>query len=125
MSRGAFMAKAAAAARDLADALAKLAQEGEANASRPDVYDSQHLPPRTSRRRFAELCRSGRIALAHREGRDWVCPCESWHAARIAGARSVPVPPESDSVLVERADELLRRRGLRLLPARGRSGDNE
>jgi len=125
MSRAVFMAKAAAAARDLAEALARLAEEGEPNAGRPDVYDSQHLPPRTSRRRFAELCRSGRIARAHREGRNWVCPCESWHFARISRARSAPLPPESDSELVERADELLRRRGLRLLPARGQSGDNE
>jgi hypothetical protein len=122
MSRAQFMAKAAAAARDLADALAKLAQEGEATSTHADVYDSDHLPPRTSRRRFAELCRSGRVPGAYREGRHWVCARETWHSARLAGVRSVPAPSESNSMLVERADELLHRRGLRLLPARGRSG---
>jgi hypothetical protein len=125
MSRAVFMAKAAAAARDLADALATLAQEGEVNSSRPDVYDSGHLPPRTSRRRFAELCRSGRIGGAYREGRDWVCPRSSWHSSRMVGTRVAPPMPESDSALVERADELLRRRGLRILPSNGGRGNNE
>lgn len=124
MSRAVFMAKAAAAARDLADALARLAQEGEVN-SRPDVYDSGRLPPRTSRRRFAELCRSGRIADAYREGRDWVCSRSSWHSSRMVGSRVAPPTPESDSGLVERADELLRRRGLRILPSNGGRGNTE
>jgi hypothetical protein len=123
MSRAQFMAKAAAAARDLADALARLAQEGETS-THADTYDSDHLPPRTSRRRFAEFCRSGRVAGAYREGRHWVCARESWHSARI-GSRPVPGPLQSDPVLVARADEMLRRRGLRLLPPRGRSGDND
>jgi hypothetical protein len=125
MSRGVFMAKAAAAARDLADALAKLAQEGEVNSSRPDVYDSENLPPRTSRRRFAELCRSGRIAGAYREGRDWVCPRSSWHSSRHVGTRAAPTTPERDSLLVERADALLHRRGLRVLSSSGGRGNGE
>ena len=33
-----------------------------------DVYDSANLPLRTSRRRFAELCRSGRVAGAELTG---------------------------------------------------------
>jgi hypothetical protein len=125
MSRGVFMAKAAAAARDLADALARLAQEGEINSIRPDLYDSENLPPRTSRRRFAELCRSGRIAGAYREGRDWVCSRESWHSSRMVGARAAPTMPERDSLLVERADALLRRRGLRVLSTSGGRGNGE
>jgi hypothetical protein len=41
-----------------------------------------HLPPRTSRRRFAEICRSGRVQGAYRDGRIWVCIREAWHSAR-------------------------------------------
>lgn len=47
-----------------------------------DSYSSGCLPPRTSRRRFAEVCRSGRVVGARREGRDWICLREEWHQAR-------------------------------------------
>jgi hypothetical protein len=118
MNRPAILSKAASAARDLADALAELARASDAEGGVPGTYDSTHRPPRTSRRRFAELCRSGRVAGAYREGREWVCTREAWHAsrARAQGPRagSNAAPPS----LVDRADELLRRHTLRLLDQR-------
>ena len=117
MNSRAHLAQAAAAARGLAEALGALAKDApgldaDANA---DTYDSTRLPPRTSRRRFAELCRSNRILGAHQEGKVWVCPREAWHAAR---ARRTPGAATADAApapsLLERADSLLERNGLRL-----------
>ena len=59
--------KVAAAARELAEALAELARESERTPAAADVYDSIHPPPRTSRRRFAEICRSGQADGAAQE----------------------------------------------------------
>lgn len=110
--------KAAAAARELAEALAELARESERAPAPADVYDSAHLPPRTSRRRFAEICRSGQVAGAVPEGRMWVCKREAWHAARTRTCTRktrVVVAAEAPPSLVERADRLLERSGLRLV----------
>jgi len=54
---------------------------------------------------------------ATQEGRIWVCPREAWHAVRARRARRpdaglAVVAPS----LVARADALLERSGLRLLP---------
>ena len=113
MSRVAILAKAATAAHDLANALAELASAGDAPHGSSAFYDSTHLPPRTTRRRFAELCRSGRVAGAYREGRNWVCSCDAWHAVRARRPRTTPAS-DGAPALAERVDELLRRRGLRL-----------
>jgi hypothetical protein len=107
------IAKAAAAARQLAEALSELAAESERAPASKDAYDSAHLPPRTSRRRFAEICRSGCVSDAVRDGRAWVCSRAAWHSARerkVAVVESLPSAPN----LVKRADELLERSGLRL-----------
>jgi hypothetical protein len=110
--------KAVAAARELAEALAELARESDrAPGPAADIYDSAHLPPRTSRRWFAEICRSGRVDGATQEGRVWVCSPEAWHAARARKNRDAgPVRTEAAPSLVTRADALLERSGLRLLP---------
>jgi hypothetical protein len=113
VSRVAILAKAATAAHDLANALAELASAGDAPHGSSAFYDSTHLPPRTTRRRFAELCRSGRVAGAYREGRNWVCSCDAWHAVRARRPRTTPAS-DGAPALAERVDELLRRRGLRL-----------
>ena len=60
MKRSTSIAKAAAAARELANALAELATESETSGEHAECYDSQQLPPRTSRRRFAELWQRSR-----------------------------------------------------------------
>jgi hypothetical protein len=83
----------------------------------PETYSSRDLPPRCSRRRFAEISRSGRIDGASREGRDWICTRAAWEAARSRkanGAAPVAVPIEPPS-LSARADELLKRAGLRVV----------
>jgi hypothetical protein len=75
-------------------------------------YSSRDLPPRCSRRRFAEVCRSGRVADAARDGRDWVCSREAWEAARAWSA----VPSRMTSAGTQaRADALLARAGLRVV----------
>jgi hypothetical protein len=84
MNSRAHLAQAAAAARGLAEALGALAKDAPGLDADGNTYDSTRLPPRTSRRRFAELCRSNRIPGAHQEGKVWVYPREAWHAARCA-----------------------------------------
>jgi hypothetical protein len=108
------IAKAAAAARELAEALMELASESERAPGSNDAYDSARLPPRTSRRRFAEVCRSGRVSGAVRDGRAWVCPRDAWHAARERAAGTVH-ESEGTRSLIKQADNLLERSGLRLL----------
>jgi hypothetical protein len=95
------------------DALADRIAERIGTRREREIYSSRELPPRCSRRRFAELCRSGRVPGARREGRDWTCSREAWEAARShKPGRRAPEPPPSDS-LVERADALLARARLR------------
>jgi hypothetical protein len=81
------------------------------------VYSSQQLPPRCSRRRFAEVCRSGRVRGARRDGRDWVCTREAWEGRR-SGQRA---PWRPTMALDARAEVLLRRAGLRVA-SRAREG---
>jgi hypothetical protein len=109
------LVKAAAAARDLASALAELAEGAEKSPEPGELYDSEHLPPRISRRRFAELCREGRVPGAYREGSRWVCTRESWRAGRAHSAVRDPASANTATAIVDRADQLLRRSGLRLL----------
>jgi hypothetical protein len=127
MNRPAPYAKAAAAARELAEALAEIARDSERATGPTDSYDSAHLPPRTTRRRFAEICRSGHVEGAVQDGRIWVCKREAWHTARTR--RKNPAAPSNPSLTPEqRVDALLSRRGLRLidqpgtLPGSRRSG---
>ena len=114
MNSRAHLAEAAAAARGLAEALSALAKDAPALDVDADTYDSKRLPPRTTRRRFAELCRSNRIPGAHQEGKVWICPREAWHATRSrrredAATPKPPVAPEQS------VDALLARQGLRLI----------
>ena len=101
----------------LLDALADRIARRIATRPERETYSSRELPPRCSRRRFAELCRSGRIDGAHREGRDWICTRQAWEAARSRkpnGAAPVAAAIGSTS-LVARADALLERSGLRVV----------
>jgi len=114
MNSRAHLAQAAAAARGLAEALSALAKDAPGLDADGNTYDSTRLPPRTSRRRFAELCRSNRIPGAHQEGKVWVCPREAWHATRSRRREGVvaskpPMAPEHS------VDALLARQGLRLI----------
>lgn len=127
MNSRAHLAQAAAAARGLAEALGALAKDAPVLDADANTYDSTRLPPRTSRRRFAELCRSNMIPGAHQEGKVWVCPREAWHATRSRRTRgAATAPAEAAPSLLERADGLLERSGLRLLaapPPRPRGSD--
>jgi hypothetical protein len=86
------------------------------SAPQRERYDSRQLPPNTTRRRFAEICRGGRVSDAKREGQTWSCTRTAWEAARAAGIRRRPpeVVPERGP-LDHRAHELLARAGLRLV----------
>lgn len=118
MNRPAPIVKIAAAAREFAEALAELARDSERTPGVTDSYDSAHLPPRTSRRRFAEICRSGQVDGATLEGRVWVCSREAWHAAR--GRRKEAAAPSNPSLTPEESvDALLSRRGFRLIDKAG------
>jgi hypothetical protein len=75
----------------------------------PATYSSRDLPPRYSRRRFAEVCRSGRVADAKRDGRDWVCSYDAWQAAW-----GHPVSRKQTTSLEMRATDLLTRAGVRV-----------
>ena len=85
-----------------------------------ETYDSRNLPPRTSRRRFAEILRSGRVLDARREGRDWTCSRAAWEAARRR-TPTLTLTPATTSARLEprsldtRAAELLGRAGLRVV----------
>ena len=99
----------------LLDALAdRIAARISTNTER-ERYDSHNLPPRCSRRRFAEVCRSGRIADAQREGRDWTCSRRAWEEARSRKAPARPAAPPAPTSLNARADALLARSGLRVV----------
>ena len=87
----------------------------EARDGESDCYSSTSLPPRTKRRQFAKQCRSGRVEGAYREGRDWVCPREAWHAARRRAHKAAPSAPTFEPSVSERADRLLARAGLRVV----------
>ncbi len=99
----------------LLDALADRIAARIATTAERERYDSRNLPPRCSRRRFAEVCRSGRVADAQREGRDWTCSREAWAAARSrkTSARATEAPAARS--LDVRADQLLARAGLRFV----------
>jgi hypothetical protein len=90
---------------------AKLAERLDRGPDREE-YSSRDLPPRTSRRRFAEICRSGVVADARRIGRDWVCSRRAWEASR---ARRAPTAVATTQPLDSSVDELLSRAGLRLV----------
>lgn len=81
------------------------------------TYSSRSLPPRCSRRRFAEVCRSGRVKDARRDGRDWVCSACAWDAARTHGAPPGANRPDGGN-LAGRADALLSAAGLRVVGGR-------
>ncbi len=81
-----------------------------------ETYSSRDLPPRTTRRRFAEVCRSGRVLDARREGRDWICSRAAWEVARHRASAPPAMPATADArPLAGRADELLARAGLRVV----------
>ena len=114
MNSRAHLAQAAAAARGLAEALGALAKDAPGLDSDGNTYDSTRPPPRTSRRRFAELCRSNRIPGAHQEGKVWVCPREAWHATR-SRRREGAEPSKPPMAAEQSVDALLARQGLRLI----------
>src|SRR5262249_41069657 len=83
--------------------------------ARSDIYSSRLLPPRCTRRRFAELCRSGRVVGARREGRDWVCFREAWDDERARPPVGVTRTPSNLTDAEAKADALLTRCGLRVV----------
>jgi hypothetical protein len=105
-------------------------------AAERETYDARHLPQCCSRRRFAEVLRSGCVVGAHREGKDWACSRAAWGAARSHSAtkrneltggtapRDAPqrMPARHEAQLAQRADELLRRAGLRVVGHRRTRG---
>jgi hypothetical protein len=99
-----FRAELRAAVRD--------AQTGDA----AKTYSSRALPPRTTRRRFRELCVRGAIAGAWKEGPTWCCTCQAWEEARVrrmpAGAAQATPAAKP---LAAQADALLARSGLRIV----------
>jgi hypothetical protein len=106
----------------LLDAIAdRVAARINARAER-DTYSSRDLPPRCTRRNFAEVCRHGYVEGARREGRDWVCSREAWNTARSRPAPPKPATTAAESSLIARADALLQRKKLRLIEGFGRGG---
>jgi len=82
---------------------------------RDETYDSNNLPPRTARRRFAEVCRSGAVTDARREGQAWVCSRLAWEAARSRKPAILPRAPLSTPTVAAKAEALLARANLRVL----------
>ena len=70
------------------DALDRLAGQDDGT-----TYNSDDRPARVSRRTFGEVCRSGVVVGARKDGRAWSCSREAWAAAR--SRRPVPVAPTS------------------------------
>jgi hypothetical protein len=96
----------------LLDAMADRIAARIATAPERERYSSRALPPNTTRRRFAEVCRSGRVADARREGRDWTCSRAAWEVAR---SRKPSLPTVAPTARDEQADRLLSRAGLRVV----------
>jgi hypothetical protein len=91
---------------------AKLAERLDLTRER-EVYTSDRLPPDCrTRRRFAEICRSGAVVGARREGRCWICSRQAWERAR---ARRPPAPATTTARIDDDADRLLSRSGLRVI----------
>lgn len=67
----------------------------------PAVYTSDDLPARESRRVFREVCVSGRVVGARREGRTWICSRKAWHVARAWAppASAQPAPLDTDDAI--------------------------
>jgi len=85
-----------------------------------ETFDSRRLPPdcRTGRR-FAEECR--RIPDATKLGRVWTVPRVAWEAHRTrrrGSALRAETPPPAPTPLVQQADRLLARSGLRVVGER-------
>jgi hypothetical protein len=85
-----------------------------------ETFSSRELPPRTTRRRFAEVCKSGRVEGARREGRDWICSRTAWEQTRtrrssVATRRPMNSATSPTAILDARADALLARAGLRVI----------
>lgn len=97
--------------------LAAATERGDNNT--PQTFDSRRLPPGVSRRRFAELCRSGNVVGARREGRDWLCTRAAWESARTRKRRTSPplhdASASASSTIEARADALLARSNLRVV----------
>jgi hypothetical protein len=81
-----------------------------------EVFTSVDLPPHVTRRRYAELCRSGRIAGATRDGAIWTCTRAAWEASRRRAAKvTAPARELAAPELEAEATELLASAGLRVM----------
>jgi hypothetical protein len=103
----------AVALRAQADALdgQAAALETEAHPGAVECFTSVALPPRTSRRAFAERCRSGRVQGARRigsgRGSTWTCATSAWWQS-LGTVVAAPAAPklrlvESDEEIAARA----------------------
>ena len=54
-----------------------------------DYSTGDGLPQGVSKRTFNATCRSGRVSGAVKDGREWSCSVEAWHAARARAPRSL------------------------------------
>ena len=81
-----------------------------------EIYTSLDLPPACSRRRFAELCRGGRVVGALRNGNVWTCSRAAWDASRRRPAKA-PAPERELAApqLEAAAADLLASAGLRVV----------
>ncbi len=69
-----------------------------------DSYTSHALPPGVSRRTFRQLCRSGHVHGARREGKVWRCSRDAWTAARAkAPPPTATLAANDDEAIVRRA----------------------
>jgi len=77
-----------------------------------DEYRSDAPPTLTSRRAFNEVCRSGRVKGARKEGKVWLCSRVAWHRARAKRPELPrPEPPAND---VDVADAMIAAAGFRV-----------
>ena len=78
-----------------------------------DEYRSDGpLPHGLKRERYAEICRSGRVLGARKEGHVWICTRRAWHAARARKPAAITSGrPVNDAAA--RADELIAAAGYR------------
>jgi hypothetical protein len=86
-----------------------------------ETFSSVDLPPRTSRRCFREVCKSGRVEGVRREGRLWVCTRAAWDEARsrpvpTSGTTETTETTERPPTLEAKATALLARARLRVVP---------
>lgn len=94
----------------------RIADEFDALRAQPGVEFRTKGPraPGISRKLHNDVCRSGVVSGAHRDGREWVCSRESWFTARRTKAPVTAVTaPANDATPVIDVDAMIRSAGYR------------